>query len=87
MAIGNVNINGGEITNSEVINDFFNVADYNKNETCSSCFHFTTCDGGCPLLRLKEKYTGEHYDTCTPMNGHLEEYLDIYLDLKSRSGT
>lgn len=82
MAIGNVNTNLGEVTNPKVLEDFYNISDYNKDSTCTSCSHYVTCDGGCPLLRLKENYTGEKYDTCAPHNGNLSDYLESHVKLK-----
>lgn len=79
-SIGNVN-NGHDnyISNKEILNDFLYEKDFLEDDTCKECFHFPTCGGGCPLLRLKEKYFGEKHNTCSLEKGNLDEFLDTHI--------
>lgn len=57
---------------------YLNGADPFNDEKCKSCFHFPTCGGGCPYLRLKNEYENENFDTCDYIKDNLESFLVLH---------
>lgn len=56
------------------------------DEKCKSCFHFPTCGGGCPYLRIKNEYEGYNFNTCCYSKDYLEDFLKIhYLYKKAKT--
>jgi len=77
------NVKGEYFSNVSVLNDFLYEKDYLTDKKCSSCNHFFACDGGCPLLRLKNKWYNETYDTCHIMKDRTDDFIKAHLKYKS----
>jgi len=57
-------------------------ADPLEDKKCLACFHFPTCGGGCPYLRIKNEYEGCHFDTCDLIKDNMEKFLKLHYQTK-----
>lgn len=74
----------GDITNESVLLDYMVKADYLNNAECNRCIFFTRCDGGCPYERIKKEKEGINPNDCPMYTTHLEDFLIIRHDYRSK---
>jgi len=58
-------------------------ADPMESAECHSCFHFPTCSGGCPYLRIENEYEGKHFDTCDYIKDNMNSFLEMHYHSKN----
>jgi uncharacterized protein len=79
----------GSLTNDYVNNGlltkYLKSIDPFESKECRNCFFFFVCGGGCPNQRLKNKFYGTNFDTCTYFKGNLERFLEVHFHTKDNS--
>jgi uncharacterized protein len=80
--VGNIMNN---YVNSELLTKYLKSVDPFESSICRNCFFFFVCGGGCPNQRLKNKFMGTSFDTCTYFKDHLENFLEIHFNTKEKS--
>lgn len=56
-------------------------ADYTTDPKCLSCEFITLCGGGCPLVRMRNKYEGLHMNHCCPEKTHMEQLMEMRYEM------
>jgi uncharacterized protein len=57
-------------------------ADPLDDPKCRSCFHFPTCGGGCPYLRIENEYNNENFDNCGYIKDNMKQFLELHYQYK-----
>jgi len=47
---------------------------------------FPACDGGCAYFHVKKEVYGESYDACHVGKGTLRQFLEAFMEVKSKGG-
>ncbi len=84
FAIGNVN-DSKYFTQTKVLNEFLYEEDYLDDLNCKNCNLFMVCDGGCPLLRLKNKWHNADFDTCHISKNFIEDFIFTNIEIKNKA--
>jgi len=82
FVVGNIK---GDYVNTELLTKYLKSIDPFEDKKCKECFFFFVCGGGCPNQRLKNKFMGASFDTCTYFKSHLENFLEIHFSTKQDS--
>lgn len=56
-------------------------ADYTLDPKCLACEFITLCGGGCPLVRMRNKYEGLTMNHCCPEKSHMEQLMEMRYDM------
>jgi len=81
-------LSDGSITLTEANHEFsknLGSIDPFSIEKCKKCPYLPICYGGCPIKIIKcENNHGSHVPICTSYKGHLNDWLELYLDYNQR---
>ncbi|MBO5613911.1 MAG: radical SAM protein [Prevotella sp.] len=55
--------------------------DYTLDPKCLACEFITLCGGGCPLVRMRNKYEGLTMNHCCPEKSHMEQLMEMRYDM------
>ncbi|MCK4663008.1 MAG: SPASM domain-containing protein [Bacteroidales bacterium] len=69
--------------NVELLTKYLVSVDSFKSEKCKDCFFLFVCGGGCPSQKLRNKFDGTSFDTCTYFKYNLDKFLEIHFELKN----
>lgn len=56
-------------------------ADYTFDAKCLNCEFIALCGGGCPLVRMRNKYEGTHLNHCCPEKSHMEQLMELRYEM------
>lgn len=56
-------------------------ADYTQDKHCLDCEFITLCGGGCPLVRMRNKYEGLNMGHCCPEKSHMEKLMEMRYEI------
>ncbi|MGM9697769.1 MAG: radical SAM protein [Prevotella sp.] len=56
-------------------------ADYTNDPKCLACEFITMCGGGCPLVRMRNKYEGLNMNHCCPEKSHMEKLMEMRYEM------
>ena len=73
-----------EKINKSLLTRYYTAGDALEDPKCRECFHFPTCGGGCPYLRIENEYNGKNYDMCDYIKGNLQEFLELHYEFKQK---
>lgn len=76
--VGNVNT---PQMNMAKFSRYLTGADYTTDSKCLSCEFITLCGGGCPLVRMRNKYEGLHMNHCCPEKTHMEQLMEMRYEM------
>lgn len=90
--VGNKRQEIGNVNNLKIdmgkFSRYITGADYTLDPKCLDCEFITLCGGGCPLIRMRNKYEGMKMNYCCPEKTHMEKLMemryDMYLKQKSK---
>lgn len=60
-------------------------ADYTLNSKCLQCEFITLCGGGCPLVRMRNKYEKISLNHCCPEKTHMEQLMELRYEMFVKS--
>lgn len=81
-AIGNVNDGSFDMVKfSKYLID----ADYTLDSKCLQCEFITLCGGGCPLVRMRNKYEKISLNHCCPEKTHMEQLMELRYEMFVKS--
>ena len=78
------NISDSKLFNKKKLTRYLTGADVFDIEECQKCFFLPVCGGGCPHLSLKKTFENSNIDLCHIAKGNLEEFLEIYYEIKTK---
>lgn len=70
-------------TNYDLLTKYLVSIEAFNDPVCKECFFLPICGGGCPNQRLKNKFMGASFETCTYFKGNLERFLEIHFNSKN----
>ena len=76
--IGNVNTGVIEMTK---FSRYLVGADYMHDSRCLDCEFITLCGGGCPLVRMRNKYEGTNINHCCPEKSKMEDLMEMRYEM------
>jgi len=76
--IGNVH-NPEKFSQSRIAR-FLCDTDYIFDDKCRECYFMPICTGGCPLVRLINKYENKNVDHCCMAKYNLDRYLELFYE-------
>ena len=56
-------------------------ADYTLDPQCLNCQLVTLCGGGCPLVRMRNRYEGTKINHCCPEKTHMEQLMELRYEM------
>lgn len=80
--IGNVNTGNMDMTK---FSRYLVGADYTQDVKCLDCEFVTLCGGGCPLVRLRNKYEGTNINHCCPEKSSMERLMEMRYEMFLKS--
>lgn len=60
-------------------------ADYTLDSKCLHCEFITLCGGGCPLVRMRNKYEKISLNHCCPEKTHMEQLMELRYEMFVKS--
>lgn len=78
QVIGNVN---SLYINMAKFSRYLTGADYTTDAKCLSCEYITLCGGGCPLVRMRNKYEDLYMNHCCPEKTHMEQLMEMRYEM------
>lgn len=83
QVVGNVNTGAFDVRK---FSRYISGVDYTIDPKCRKCEFIALCGGGCPLIRMRNKYEGTHISHCCPEKGNMEKLMELRYEmfLKSR---
>lgn len=60
-------------------------ADYTLDSKCLQCEFITLCGGGCPLVRMRNKYEKISLNRCCPEKTHMEQLMELRYEMFVKS--
>lgn len=60
-------------------------ADYTLDPQCLNCQFVTLCGGGCPLVRMRNRYEGTKINHCCPEKTHMEQLMELRYEMYMKS--
>lgn len=60
-------------------------ADYTFDSKCLQCEFITLCGGGCPLVRMRNKYEKISLNHCCPEKTHMEQLMELRYEMFVKS--
>lgn len=76
--IGNVNTGN---MNMAKFSRYLVGADYTQDKKCLDCEFVTLCGGGCPLVRMRNKYEGTNINHCCPEKSSMEKLMEMRYEM------
>lgn len=56
-------------------------ADFTFDPKCLNCEFIALCGGGCPLVRMRNKYEGTRMNHCCPEKSHIEQLMELRYEM------
>lgn len=81
-AIGNVNDGSFDMVK---FSKYLIGADYTLDSKCLQCEFITLCGGGCPLVRMRNKYEKISLNHCSPEKTHMEQLMELRYEMFVKS--
>lgn len=81
-AIGNVNDGSLDMVK---FSKYLIGADYTLDSKCLQCEFITLCGGGCPLVRMRNKYEKISLNHCCPERTHMEQLMELRYEMFVKS--
>lgn len=81
-AIGNVNDDSFDMVK---FSKYLIGADYTLDSKCLQCEFITLCGGGCPLVRMRNKYEKISLNHCCPEKTHMEQLMELRYEMFVKS--
>lgn len=81
-AIGNVNDGSFDMVK---FSKYLIGADYTLDSKCLLCEFITLCGGGCPLVRMRNKYEKISLNHCCPEKTHMEQLMELRYEMFVKS--
>lgn len=81
-AIGNVNDGSFDMVK---FSKYLIGADYTLDSKCLQCEFITLCGGGCPLVRMRNKYEKISLNHCCPEKTHMEKLMELRYEMFVKS--
>lgn len=81
-AIGNVNEGSFDMVK---FSKYLIGADYTLDSKCLQCEFITLCGGGCPLVRMRNKYEKISLNHCCPEKTHMEQLMELRYEMFVKS--
>lgn len=81
-AIGNVNDGSFDMVK---FSKYLMGADYTLDSKCLQCEFITLCGGGCPLVRMRNKYEKISLNHCCPEKTHMEQLMELRYEMFVKS--
>lgn len=81
-AIGNVNDGSFDMVK---FSKYLIGADYTLDSKCLQCEFITLCGGGCPLVRMRNKYEKISLNHCCPEKTHMEQLMKLRYEMFVKS--
>lgn len=81
-AIGNVNDGSFDMVK---FSKYLIGADYTLDSRCLQCEFITLCGGGCPLVRMRNKYEKISLNHCCPEKTHMEQLMELRYEMFVKS--
>lgn len=81
-AIGNVNDGSFDMVK---FSKYLIGADYTLDSKCLQCEFITLCGGGCPLVRMRNKYEKISLSHCCPEKTHMEQLMELRYEMFVKS--
>lgn len=81
-AIGNVNDGSFDMVK---FSKYLIGADYTLDSKCIQCEFITLCGGGCPLVRMRNKYEKISLNHCCPEKTHMEQLMELRYEMFVKS--
>lgn len=81
-AIGNVNDGSFDMVK---FSKYLIGADYTLDSKCLHCEFITLCGGGCPLVRMRNKYEKISLNHCCPEKTHMEQLMELRYEMFVKS--
>ena len=81
-AIGNVNDGSFDMVK---FSKYLIGADYTLDFKCLQCEFITLCGGGCPLVRMRNKYEKISLNHCCPEKTHMEQLMELRYEMFVKS--
>lgn len=81
-AIGNVNDGSFDMVK---FSKYLIGADYTLDSKCLQCEFITLCGGGCPLVRIRNKYEKISLNHCCPEKTHMEQLMELRYEMFVKS--
>lgn len=81
-AIGNVNDGSLDMVK---FSKYLIGADYTLDSKCLQCEFITLCGGGCPLVRMRNKYEKISLNHCRPEKTHMEQLMELRYEMFVKS--
>lgn len=81
-AIGNVNDGSFDMVK---FSKYMIGADYTLDSKCLQCEFITLCGGGCPLVRMRNKYEKISLNHCCPEKTHMEQLMELRYEMFVKS--
>lgn len=78
------NVNDGTFDMAK-FSKYLTGADYIFDPKCLKCEFITLCGGGCPLIRLRNKFEGINLNHCCPEKTHMEELMELRYEMFLKS--
>ena len=83
--VGNKQQEIGNVNNLKIdmakFSRYITGADYTLDPKCLACEFITLCGGGCPLVRMRNKYEGLTMNHCCPEKSHMEQLMEMRYDM------
>lgn len=81
-AIGNVNDGSFDMVK---FSKYLIGVDYTLDSKCLQCEFITLCGGGCPLVRMRNKYEKISLNHCCPEKTHMEQLMELRYEMFVKS--
>lgn len=81
-AIGNVNDGSFDMVK---FSKYLIGADYTLDSKCLQCEFIALCGGGCPLVRMRNKYEKISLNHCCPEKTHMEQLMELRYEMFVKS--
>lgn len=72
------------VTNETLLLHYLNGADPFKDSKCRKCFLLPVCGGGCPYVRLENKYNGKNIEHCPLFKYNVRDFLIMHYKHKKQ---
>lgn len=76
--VGNVNDGSFDMVK---FSRFIAGVDYTRDPKCLDCRFISLCGGGCPLVRMRNKYEGTNINHCCPEKTKMEKLMELRYEM------
>lgn len=83
--VGNKQQEIGNVNNLKIdmakFSRYITGVDYTLDPKCLGCEFITLCGGGCPLVRMRNKYEGLQMNHCCPEKTHMKQLMEMRYEM------